>query len=285
MAKLFEFFVTNQLHHYLESNKLLNVAQSGFRANHSTQDVLLKCTDNWKTALDDGKIVGTVMIDLSKAFHSIDHSLLMQKLEALGIREKENTWFQSYLQGRKQRIIVSNAWRSVAAGVPRGSVLGPLLFLVFVNDLPSSVRHSKTSLYADDTSIYVSDCDPATVGNMLEEDLRGIGEWIDANSMKMNVAKTQLMVMCGHKKKHLEDQVQVHIGGAVLPKQDSVKYLGVICRQAAELEAAYCRCKKSMLGKSCCYQEGKCLSSYASKENVILIFRYPPPRLLFNCLA
>ena len=74
----------------MESNKLLNVAQSGFRANHSTQDVLLKCTDDWKTALDDGKIVGTVMIDLSKAFDSIDHPLLMQKLEALGIREKEN---------------------------------------------------------------------------------------------------------------------------------------------------------------------------------------------------
>ena len=133
MAKWFEFFVTNQLRHYLESNKLLNVAQSGFRANHSTQDVLLKCTDDWKTALDDGKIVGTVMIDLSKAFDSIDHTLLMQKLEALGIREKENTWFQSYLQGRKQRVIVSNVcseWRSVAAGVNQGSVLGPLLFLV-----------------------------------------------------------------------------------------------------------------------------------------------------------
>ena len=97
-------------------------------------------------------------------------------------------------------------------------------------NVPGSVRHSKTSLYADDTSIYVSHCDPTTVGSMLEEDLRGISQWIDAidaNGMKMNVAKTQLMVMCDHKKKHLKDEVQVCIGEAVLPKQDSVKYLGV----------------------------------------------------------
>ena len=118
-----------------------------------------------------------------------------------------------------------------------------------MNDLPSSVRHSKTSLYADDTSIYVSDHDPATVGNMLEEDLRSICEWIGANGMKMNVAKAQLMVMCGHKKKHLEDQVQVHIGRAVLPKQDSVNYLGVIVDKQLSWKLHIANVRRVCLGK------------------------------------
>ena len=84
--------------------------------------------------------------------------------------------------------------------MPQGSILGSLLFLVFVHDFPSVVKHSKINLYADDTSIYASHRNPAIVVNMLEEDLRDIGEWIDGNGMQMNVAKTQLMVMCGHKK-------------------------------------------------------------------------------------
>ena len=261
IAKLFEFFVTKQLREYMESNKLLNVAQSGFRSNHCTQDVLLKCTDDWKMALDEGKIVGTVMIDLSKAFDSIDHSLLLKKLDALGIRDKEHTWFENYLKGRRQRVVVSSTcseWRSVVTGVPQGSILGPLLFLVFVNDLPSVVRHSKTNLYADDTSIYVSHCDPATAGNMLEEDLRDIGEWIDGNGMQTNVAKTQLMAMRGHKKKHPEDQVEVHtyIGEALLQKQDSVKYLGVTVDKHLNWKSHIANVRRICLGKNCCYQEG-----------------------------
>ena len=102
---------------------------------------------------------------------------------------------------------------------------------------------------ADDTSIYSSHRDPITVGSMLEEDFRGISEWIDANGMKMNVAKTLLMVMCGHKKKHLEDKAQVCIGEAILPKQDSVKYLGVTVDKQLSWKLHVANIRRVCLGK------------------------------------
>ena len=109
LAKVLETVVAAQLTDYLESNKLLSDAQSGFRSKHCTQDVLLKCTDDWKTALDKGKVVGTVMIDLSKAFDSICHSLLLRKLEAIGVCDTALIWFTSYLTGRRQRILTHSA--------------------------------------------------------------------------------------------------------------------------------------------------------------------------------
>ena len=132
--------------------------------------------------------------------------------------------------GRRQRVLTHSArseWRHVTTGVPQGSILGPLLFLIFVNDLPAVVQHCSISLYADDTSIYVSNPDPSTVGNLLEEDLRHICKWLECNGLKINVEKTQLMVLCSHQKSHQEDQVEVKIGTSVIQKQKSVKYLGV----------------------------------------------------------
>ena len=252
LAKVLESLVASQLTDFLETNKLLSDAQSGFRSNHSTQDVLLKCVDDWKAAIDKGKVVGTVMIDLSKAFDSICHSLLLRKLEATGVRDTALTWFSSYLTGRRQRVLTHSAcseWRHVTTGVPQGSILGPLLFLIFVNDLPAVVQHCSISLYADDTSIYVSNPDPSTVGNLLEEDLRHICKWLECNGLKINVEKTQLMVLCSHQKSHQEDQVEVKIGTSVLQKQKSVKYLGVTVDKHLRWHLHIDNVRKNCLGK------------------------------------
>ena len=131
--------------------------QAGFRPNRSTQDILLRTIDDWKTALDDGHTVATVMIDLSKAFDTINHGLLLEKLNAYGIRGTELSWFTDYLTGRKQRVVLEGEysnWAKVKMGVPQGSILGPLLFLLFVNDLSDAVEDCTVNLYADDTTIY-----------------------------------------------------------------------------------------------------------------------------------
>ena len=159
------------------------------------------------------------MIDLSQAFDSICHSLLLKKLEATGVCDTALTWFCSYLTGRRQRVLTHRAcseWRDVTIGVTQGSILRPLLFLIFVNDLPTKVQHCSINLYANDTSIYASHPDPSMVGTLLEED---ISEWLECNGLKMNMAKTQLVVLCSHRKSYQEDQVDVRIGTSVLRRQ------------------------------------------------------------------
>ena len=178
------------------------------------QDVILKTIDDWKLAMDKGKIVGTVMIDLSKVFDSIDHSFLLAKLSAYGVYGTELMLFTNYL-GRRQRVVlngVASEWGSVTNGVPHRSILGPLMFIIFINDLPDVVKHCTVNLYADDTAIYASDEDPGTVGSELEQDLQRVSNWIATNGLRMNISKTQLMVLSSRKKQWLANSVHVNMG-------------------------------------------------------------------------
>lgn len=154
VTKVFEHLVCSQLHSYLHEFNLLTDSQSGFRPGHSTQDLILKVVDDWRVSLDKDNIVGTLFIDLSKAFDSINHQLLLSKLEGIGVHGAKLAWFQSYLCERMQCVSIGKArssLRSISSGVPQGSILGPLLFVVFMNNLPSEVRTCETQLYADDT--------------------------------------------------------------------------------------------------------------------------------------
>ena len=166
--------------------------------------------------MDKSDLVGAVFVDLSKAFDSINHTLLIKKLEAFGIRDGELRWFKNYLSGRKQRVTVKGAvssWRPVSRGVPQGSVLGPLLFCVFVNDLPENVGTS-VSLYADDTTLYHSCKDYSELENTLESSLENVAKWVDDNGLRINVKKTQVMFLSTKgRKKELENAKLVHRGG------------------------------------------------------------------------
>lgn len=179
--------------------------------------------------MDKGKIAGTVMIDLNRAFDSIDHSFLLVNLSAYGVCGTELTWFINYLNGRRQRVVlngVASEWGSVTNGVPQGSISGPLLFIFFISDLPEVVEHRTVNLCADDTAIYAYDEDPGTVGSELEQDLQRVANWISTNGLRMNISKTQFMVLSSRKKQWLADSVHVNMGEGKLLRQDLVKYLG-----------------------------------------------------------
>ena len=169
------------------------------------------------------------MIDLSKAFDAIIHSLLLDKLEACGIHGTELKWFSDYLS-RRQRVVINGAasdWKIVTQGVQQGSILCPLLFTLFVNDMPDVVKHCTINQYADDTTIYTSDKDPDVVESTLEE-LKRVSSWVTANGLRMKVAKIQPMVLSRRGKQQVANTVKVSIGDVELTKLESVKYLAMV---------------------------------------------------------
>ncbi len=186
--------------------------------------------DDWRQALDKDKLVGSVMVDLSKAFDTISHPILHRKLEGYGVRAGELEWFDNYLVGRKQRVCIAavqSAWSDIRRGVPQGSILGPLLFTLYVNDLPWAVMQGKVKQYADDTTMYCASDSSNDLSNSLNEDLPGVASWVERNGLKLNEAKTQMLLLSRKKRAKELDDVVVKLKGQQVTRSDKVKYLGV----------------------------------------------------------
>ena len=155
---MFERVVYDQVEAYLDQKKLLYIFQSGLRSRSSSDTCLTHLTDFIKFQMDQGHFVGMVLLDLQKAFYTVDHGSLLMKLKALCLSQDVSRWFQSYLSDRQQLVYVSGTLSShanISCGVPQGSILGPLLFLIYVNDMSSAVSN-KLLLYADDSAIFDS---------------------------------------------------------------------------------------------------------------------------------
>ena len=234
ISRLFEKLITNQLYQYIEKNGLFSSDQSGFLRQHSTLTCLLKSTDDWYRGLDLGKLVGLVFIDLKKAFDTVDHDILCQKLQHYGVCQRELSWFKSYLSNRKQFCRVSGTdskAEDITIGVPQGSCLGPLLFLIYINDLPLAITNSNTSMYADDTSICYHSHDITQLNEAINRDLYSLEKWLEGNKLSLNVVKTRAMLISTKQKyKALQNQSQdlhLKIKGVELDTVTNTRYLGV----------------------------------------------------------
>ena len=175
----------------------LNLLLGGFREHYSTQHALLRFKEKSKKSLDVGSCVGAVFMDLSKAFDSLNHELLVAKLEAYGFSRGALTFIHSYLYKRKQRAKVNGSyseWKDIDLGVPQGSVLGPLLLYIYINDLLLFVPDIDICNYADDTTLYVSDADTKNILNKLESSISVVAGWFKGNYMRLNREKCHFVV-------------------------------------------------------------------------------------------
>ena len=179
LSKIIEKHAHDSLLKFLEEYKLLHSTQSGFRPNHSCETALVKMIDNWLQALDKGDLVGVIFIDFQKAFDLVDHEILMKKMKFYNINQQALDWFSSYLSNRTQRVCFENEISNnghVKYGVPKGSILGPLLFLLFINDLPL-YTDVLTDLYADDTTMYEINSSKDEIEARLQKALSDLAVW------------------------------------------------------------------------------------------------------------
>ena len=199
---MFEREVFNQIYRYLNENSLISKFQSGFRPKHGTVTALIQMCDQWLTDMDNGKINGVVFLDLCKAFDSINHEILLRKLKhQFGIYDIELKWFESYLTKRKQVCFVNGQTSSpneIMCGIPQGSILGPLLFLLYINDMTDYLEKTTPYLYADDTEISSSSDNFDTLIENLNFDLNKIRMWLSKNKLKHHQPNLRLCSLDHH---------------------------------------------------------------------------------------
>jgi hypothetical protein len=195
-SKVFETIVADQLMAYYRT--IFNDMLCAYRKKYGTQHVLIKLIDSWKQALDDDKFVGTVLMDLSKAFDCMPHGLLIAKMNAYGLSNDACKFMSSYLSERYQRVKISNeksSWMPLLKGIPQGSCLGPFLFNVFMNDIFFFIELCDLTNYADDNTIDIIATSVETVLSALRQDTENAIKWFVDNFMQVNPSKFQFMFL------------------------------------------------------------------------------------------
>jgi len=228
--KILEKLMHKRLYNFLESQNVLFDNQFGFRKNNSTSYALIQITERIKETIDKKKYGCGIFIDLRKAFDTVNHDILLNKLDHYGIRGTALHWFHSYLSDRKQFVFhngESSKLQSINCGVPQGSVLGPLLFLLYINDLPNVSNILQFYLFADDTNIYYEADSLDNLELIINRELKKLHTWLIVNRLSLNIDKTNFVVFHPYNKP-LTQKITLKIQKNAISEKDHVKYLGIL---------------------------------------------------------
>ena len=245
------------MYSFLHVNKLIYNKQFGFRSNHSTSHALINTTEFIKEKLDSGFHVGGIFIDLEKAFDTVNNDLLIEKLYYYGFRGVQYVSIQGF----------DSPQLPITCGVPQGSTLGPLLFLLYINYLNLSIKASTVSHFADDTSILYASKKSKTLESVLNYDLKLCVEWLKVNRLSLNVETSKLLIFQTRNRITNYDNISIKLDGCKLFPADHVKYLGLNLDKFLNW-----------------YYHIKLLSNKLSRANGVLckLRHYAPKNILFN---
>ena len=219
LGKILEKIIFEQVYTHFSSNKIFHPNLHGYRRSRSTQTALLQMYDRWVRAAHHGQVTGVVLLDLSAAFDLVDHQILVKKLRIYGVDPNFCEWISSYLQGRQQAVWLDHCFSPFLpcdVGVPQGSNLGPLFFLVFYNDLPFSLD-SNLDVFADDSTLTATGDSTEVIGTKLSEEGSKVSEWMLANKLKLNADKTHLLTVGTQERlRTLPSQPKVYMDGILI---------------------------------------------------------------------
>ena len=229
-SKILEKIANNQILNYIENQGLLNACQFGFRRGKGTSQALAVFIENAFTAFNDGKCIIGVFIDFSKAFDTIDHEILLEKLKLFNFNKSAINWIKSFLSSRTQQTQIESVLsqpKIISCGVPQGSILGPTLFLIYINDLCNVLTTLTPILYADDTSLFVESRDLNSLTSSINIDLKNLFNWCLHNKLTINLKKTAYIILKNPQNKYQFANNSIFIDKTAIDQVFTIKFLGV----------------------------------------------------------
>jgi hypothetical protein len=227
-SKLLEKLMYNRLINFIDKNQILSKHQS--RKNRSTEFAIIELVDKITKGIDQGQYTLGIFLDLSKAFDTINHRILIEKLELYGIRGICLKWFKNYLENRKQTVkynTIKSDEMIITSGVPQGSILGPILFLLYINDIQNCSRIVSIILFADDTNIFYSHTCLKKLNEIMQTEIKKISDWLNTNILSLNTTKTKFMLFRSSKRKQ-KHNITISINNEKIKQVKSTTFLGVV---------------------------------------------------------
>ena len=215
---------------FIEKHKIIYIYQYGFRRKHSTTLALIDVIDKILFFLDKNEYVLGVFLDITKAFDSVNHDILCEKLDHYGFRGHAQKFLRSYLSDRRQFVSIQETesdTQQISYRVPQGSILGPLLFLIYINDIQNCVSCSDLRLFADDTAIFFHGSNPDQIIANTNSEMKNVIEWYQANKLKLSLGKSNFVLYHGIKKNPRRDISEIRIGNDAIPRSTCTKYIGL----------------------------------------------------------